>query len=170
MAAKKFLRLVAGRVTEIIATIVSAGAGNDGDLVALDATGKLDLSVLPAGVGPATVSVVASENLAAGDFVNIWNDGGTPKVRKADATTNGKPANGFVLAGFLSGATASVYLDGQNTQVTGKTPGAAQFLSTTPGAVSETAPSASGNLVQVVGYAASATVIGFSTEERATVA
>ena len=36
---------------EVEATVVSAGAGNAGDVVGLDATGKIDVSVLPTGIG-----------------------------------------------------------------------------------------------------------------------
>lgn len=163
MPAKKYLSLNNGRIQEVQATVASTGAADDGKLVALDATGKLDNSVLPVGIGADTANVVASEALAAGDYVNIWNDAGTPKARKADASTAGKEAVGFVLTAVSAGGTASIYFEGQNTQVTGKTPGARQYLSaTTPGATAETPPSGSGNVVQLVGVATSATAI--STE------
>jgi hypothetical protein len=102
MAAKRYIALVTGRLKQIAAIVVSAGAGNDGDLVALDATGKLDASVMPLGVGVNTRSVVASETLAAGDLVNFWNNAGTLNVRKADATAEGKEVHGFVKAGYSS--------------------------------------------------------------------
>ena len=66
MPAKKFLRLVAGVFTEVAATVTSAGAGNDGDLVALDSSGRLDNSVMPVGIGVDTKTIAASEALAAG--------------------------------------------------------------------------------------------------------
>jgi hypothetical protein len=47
MAAKSFLRSVAGRLVHIAGVVVSAGAGNDGDIPALDANGRLDPSLLP---------------------------------------------------------------------------------------------------------------------------
>ena len=52
MAAKKYIQTGTGNelFEEKSATIVSAGAGNEGDLVALDAGGKLDVSVLPSGI------------------------------------------------------------------------------------------------------------------------
>ena len=49
------------------------------------------------GGGADTGTVTTSEALAAGDLVNIWNSSGA-KARKADATTAGKEAHGFVLA------------------------------------------------------------------------
>ena len=159
MAAKKFLRLVAGVFTEVAATVTSAGAGSDGDLVALDSTGRLDNSVMPVGIGADTKTIAASEALAAGDWVNVWNSTGA-KVRKADATTAGKEAHGFVLAAVSSGANALVYFEGTNTQVTGQTPGPV-FLQTTAGTGGATIPSASGNVVQNLGVAVSATEVNF---------
>ena len=111
------------------------------------------------GGGADTGTVTTSEALAAGDLVNIWNSSGA-KARKADATTAGKEAHGFVLAAFGSGVPATVYFEGTNTAVTGLTPGP-QFLNTTAGAASSTAPSGSGNVVQRVGVAVSATAFNF---------
>jgi hypothetical protein len=90
-------------------------------------------------------------------------------ARKADATTNGKPAMGYVLAAVANAAPAQVYLDSLNSQVTGKTPGQTQYLSIVPGATSPTAPVANGNLVQVVGFAISPTIIKLSFDEVCTV-
>ena len=159
MAAKKFLRLVAGVFTEVAATVTSAGAGSDGDLVALDPSGRLDNSVMPVGIGADTKSIAASESLAAGDWVNVWNSTGA-KVRKADATTAGKEAHGFVLAAVASGANALVYFEGTNTQVSGQIPGPV-YLQTTAGTGGATIPSASGNVVQNLGVALSATEVNF---------
>ena len=159
MAAKKFLRLVNGVLTEIFGVQTSAGAGNAGDLVSLDDTGRIDNSMMPVGIGADTYTITASETLAAGDWVNVWNDSGA-KVRKADATTAGKEAHGFVLAAVTSGNPATVYFEGTNTQVTGQTPGPV-YLQTTAGTGGPTAPSASGNLVQQVGVALSATSVNF---------
>jgi hypothetical protein len=158
--ADKFIRNNAGVLTEKEATVVSAGSGDAGEIVALDGTGRLDLTVMPVGIGPDVSQIVASENLAAGDFVNVWNDAGTAKVRKADATTTGKFCNGYVLASVTSGDSATVYFEGHNTQVSGATPGAL-FLATTAGGFTSTAPSASGNVVQRIGLAISATEINF---------
>lgn len=160
--ADKYLASIAGQRTEVEATVTSAGAGNAGDIVALDGTGKLDNSVLPTGVGPEVVVLASSENLTAGDFVNIWNDSGTPKARKADATSVGKEANGFVLANVTSPANATVYLAGINNQVSGLTGGTNYFLSaSTPGGIVSTAPSTAGNVVQYIGKASGAAAIYF---------
>ena len=109
MSAKKFLRTGTGNelFDEVAGVVVSAGSANDGDIPALDAGGKLDISVMPAGIGADTSVVPSSENLAAGDLVSLWNDSGTIKARKADATTSGKQADGFVLTAVTSPANAT---------------------------------------------------------------
>ena len=159
MAAKKFLRLVNNLVTEVLGIQTSAGAANAGDIVALDDSGRIDNSMMPVGIGADTAVIAASEALAAGDWVNVWNSTGA-KVRKADATTSGKEAHGFVLAAVTSGANATVYFEGTNTQVTAQTPGPV-FLQTTAGSGGATAPSASGNVVQRLGVAVSTTAVNF---------
>jgi hypothetical protein len=164
MAAKKFLRLINGVIAEVFGIQTSAGAANAGDVPVLDDTGRLDNSMMPVGIGADTAVIAASESLAAGNWVNIWNDTGTAKVRKADATTAGKEVHGFVLSAVTSGNPATVYFEGTNTQVTGQTPGPV-YLQTTAGAGGTTIPSASGNVVQQIGVAVSATAVNF---ERST--
>jgi hypothetical protein len=146
----------------------SAGAGDAGKVVALDGSGRIDSTMMPVGIGADTASIQASEALAAGDFVNIHNSGGS-RVRKADATTAGKDAHGFVLAAVASGANATVYFEGTNTGVSGQTPGPV-FLHTTAGTASAAAPSATGNVVQRIGFAVSATAINFQSQPPVTLA
>ena len=124
---------------------------------------------MPAGIGADTSVVPSSENLAAGDLVNLWNDSGTIKARKADATTSGKQADGFVLTAITSPANATVYHDGTNSQVTGLTPGK-QWLSTTPGKSTNVRPTSSGNIQQPVGFAITATSLTFNVGETIKVA
>lgn len=169
MAAKKFLRLVAGVMTEIFGVQASAGAGNAGDIVALDDNGRIDNSMMPVGIGADTASIQASEALSAGDWVNVYNSAGSARARKADATTAGKAADGFVLAAVASGANATVYFEGTNNQVSGQTPGDV-FLQTTPGAGGATVPSTTGNVVQRVGTAVSATAVNFERAAPITLA
>ena len=168
MAAKKFLRLVNGVLTEIFGVQTSAGAGNAGDLVSLNDTGRIDNSMMPVGIGADTATITASETLAAGDWVNVWNSSGA-KVRKADATTAGKEVHGFVMSAVTSGNPATVYFEGTNTQVTGQTPGPV-YLQTTAGAGGATIPSASGNVVQQIGVAVSATAVNFERGTPVTLA
>jgi hypothetical protein len=160
--AEKFLELVNGRQRQNEALVVSAGAGDAGKIIALDAAGRLDNSVMPTGIGADTKALTASEALAAANIVNVWNDGGTAKARKADASTVGKEGVGFVLASAASGATATVYFEGTITGLSGLTPGARYYLSAaTPGVITDTPPSGAGNVVQYIGTALSATELSF---------
>lgn len=159
--ADKYINIgTGGALAETEATASSSGASDAGKIPALDAAGKLSETMMPSGVGAAVETMVASETLAAGDVVNVWDDSGTRKARKADATNTGKPACGFVLAGVTSGETATVYFSGENSSVTGLTLGSAYYLSAaTPGAVTATAPTTAGNVRQYVGRAVSATLL-----------
>jgi hypothetical protein len=171
MAAQKFLVQVAGVIRELIATVISAGAANDGNIPALDASGRLDSSMMPVGLGTQTAQIAASEALAAGDLVNIWTDTGAVKCRKADGSSAGKEANGFVLSAVEAAAMATVYFNGANTQKTGMTPGAMQFLSdAAPGGTVETATTTSTHVVQMVGRAVSATQFEFAPHQPITLA
>lgn len=118
---------------------------------------------MPVGIGADTAAITASEALAAGDWVNIWNSTGA-KVRKADAASAGKEAHGFVLAAVANGAAATVYFEGTNTQVTGQTAGNV-FLSTTAGQGVAAAPTGSGQVVQRIGVAISATAVNFERSQ-----
>lgn len=168
--ADKYLGLNASGIpTEVEGLVTSAGAGDAGKIPALDTDGRLNSSVMPTGVGASTITVASSENLAAGDLVNLWNDSGTIKARKADASTAsaGKRAHGFVLAAVTSPANATVYI-GQasiNSGVSGLTVGSEYFLSGgTAGLVTATAPTTAGHLVQSVGVARSATELVFNPQ------
>lgn len=154
MAAKKFIRLVSGILTEVFGVQTSAGAGNAGDIVALDDTGRISTTMMPVGVGADTVSLTASESLAAGAWVNIYSGG----VRNADASGgNAKACDGFVLEAVSSGGSALVYKEGSNTQLSGLTLGADLWLSATPGVATSTPPSTATHIVQRIGKATGTT-------------
>lgn len=146
----------------------SAGAGDASKLVKLDSTGRIDSTQMPVGVAIEALDVTASEALAAGDFTQTYNNAGTLNVRKADAS-NGRYADSFVLVAVLNGATAKVYFEGVNTGLSSRTLGAKQWLSaTTPGKSTETAPSTTGQLLQPLGKATSATSAIFEPREPIT--
>lgn len=162
MAAKKYIKLANGRLQEEAGTATSAGAADEGKLVALDANGLIDTSMMPVGIGADTALVEASENLASGDFVNLWDDAGTIKARKADATAAGKEADGFVLSAVTAGNDASVYFEGKNNALTGLTLGARYYLSAaSAGGATTTPPTGTGKVVQYVGRAINATTIAY---------
>mgnify|MGYP003629511162 CR=1 FL=1 len=134
MAAKSFLRLVAGKLKAIQAVVTSAGAGNDGDIVALDAAGRLDPSVLPIGVGPDVTNLASFENLTSGDYVNIFDDAGTVKARKAD-NSNSRPAHGYIKDTVVAPATVNVFYEGANPNLAGLTKGVRIYLGITGGII-----------------------------------
>lgn len=118
-------------------------------------------------VGTATLaapsaSIQASEALTAGQLVNLYTSAGAARIRKANATDSSKPANAFTLASISSGASGAIYFVGQIiTGLSGLTPGTTYYLDTTGGAITATPPSSSGNGVQEVGVALSATTLLF---------
>lgn len=169
MAAKP-LQLVTNRPTEVEASITSAGAADAGKLVALDASGLISATMMPTGVGADTLSIPASENLVAGDYVNIWNDIGVARVRKGDASAAaaGKRAHGFVLANVTAPANALVYFEGKNTALAGLVAGGTYVLShSIPGGVLALASgsAAAGHSLQVLGDATGTTTLSTEIEE-----
>lgn len=158
MAGLNYLDRESGRFKRRQAINESAGSGDANKLVGTNAAGEVDISFMPSGFGAETVSMVASESLAEGDFVNPWNDTGTLKARKAD-NSNDRPARGVVVAAFSSSATAVVYV-GQKlvTGYTGLTPGGECWIGTA-GRATQTPPSGDGVLSQSIGFAVNATTI-----------
>ena len=160
--ADKYVRTGTGSadLQEQEAQATSAGSADSGKIVALDGSGKLDTTLLPTGVGQDVLTLTASEALSAGDFVNVFDNGGVVNMRKADATTTGKAADGFVLASVSSAATGTFHALGSfNDGLTGLTVGAIYYLDTTAGAAVATRPSTTGNVVQRLGRAVAADTI-----------
>lgn len=159
--AQGFLARVAGKTKQLFAIVVSAGVADAGKIPGLDATGRLDTSVLPVGIGADTVQAVASEALGAGKFVNYHDDVGVFSARLAD-NSNGRQADGFVIEAAALAAPATVYpLDGTNAELTGLTIAARYWLGTA-GAVTvtpldETAAGNANKISQYLGVAKSAT-------------
>ncbi len=160
MSTNRFLTIASGVRRLVTAISASVGVGDANKIVATDSTGRLDSSLLPSGVGPLTLTIVASEALAASDLINIWNNSGTRNARKADAS-NTRPAHGFVLSSVSNGGDATVYLQGELTGLTGLTIGQVRFLSSSAaGQSTATAPAATA-ILQEVGVAVSTTSILF---------
>lgn len=168
--ANKYLGLNAGVPTEVEATVQSSGATDAGKILALDTNGKIDSTTLPTGIGADTAVLAASENLSAGDLVNVYDDGGAFKVRKADASTAGKQADGFVLNSVTSGNNATVYFEGTIVGLSGVTPGQLFLSATTPGGFTATAPTGAGKVSQIIGIGVSSTTINFDRDTPYTLA
>jgi hypothetical protein len=161
MATDKYVYNNGGGLTEKTPAVTSTADA----IVALDGSGKLNANMMPVGLGTETDVINASEALSAGDLVNIYDSTGA-KCRKADGSTSGKEAHGFVLAAVDSGNDATVYRSSQsNNQKTSMTPGKKQYLSiTVPGGTQETVPSGAGKTLQVVGVAVAADTMIFKPE------
>jgi hypothetical protein len=170
MAANKYLSQSGGQITEVQAKDSSAGVTDAGKIIAADSTGRIDTSFMPVGITPEVKILVASEALTIRNLVNIYDDSGTEKARKADGS-NGRRANGFVLAAVNLGANATVYLEGTITGLSGKTPGAPQYLSAdTAGTMVETPDAGAGEISQEVGVAISPTEVSFEPQQPITLA
>lgn len=113
---------------------------------------------------------VAGEAIAANSFVHIYNDAGVFKIQNASASVANKEANGFVKSAVVSGATGKVYFTGVNSGLTGLTVGLLYLSTTTAGRSQSAAPTTSGHVYQVLGYALSATSMFFQFTVPTTVA
>lgn len=156
--ANKYLARVSGR-TQQIESVTTGGVGNAGKILALDDNGTVNITALPEGIGVDANIFVASEALSAGDFVNIYDDDGTAKCRKAD-NSNGREADGFVTESVSISGEATVYpLDGTNNEMTGLSPGKKYWLGVNGAVISEPLnPTSNPNKIcQYLGKAASAT-------------
>ena len=152
-----FLDLVTGRPTRQTPLTTSAGAADAAKIIQTNAAGQVDITLLPPGIGPDSVTVLTAAALTAGSQVNIFNNAGTANVRPAIATSISTEYHGYVTAAFGSGVMATVFFDDNNTAVTGLTPGVQYLSAATAGAVTSTPPSTAGQIVQRVGVATSAT-------------
>lgn len=161
--ADAYIALVNGIDTEVQGTVTGGTAAQNGKIVALDASGRLDASLMPVGVTADTYSGTASEALAAGAFVYVKSDG---QVANASAATGGKPAIGFVLTAVASAGAATVYFEGRNTALTALTVGSRYYLSdTTAGGVTSTPVSGAGKLHQYLGTAVSTTTMNTEIDD-----
>ena len=167
MAVEKYLKLGTTGTEEVAGLQSSAGVADAGKFPALDSTGRIHTSMMPIGVGTDTKVVPASENLSAGDLVNLWSDSGTLKARKADASGGvAKQCDGFVTDAVSLGQNATVYFDGTITGLTSLTLGAKYYLSgSVAGGVTATIPTTATHIAQSVGKASSATELVFEIGE-----
>ena len=152
-----YLDLVTGRPTRVTPLTTSAGATDALKIVQTNAAGQIDGTLLPGGIGPDSVTVLAASALTAGQQVTIFNNAGTANVRPAIATGIANESHGYVLAAFGAGVQATVFFDDNNTAVTGLTPGVQYLSATVAGGVSITPPTTAGQIVQRIGIATSAT-------------
>ena len=114
--------------------------------------GNLDLSTYGVVIGSQTVSTDA----ATGDIVRF--DGSSWTAADASASTS---ADGFI---GLKTASDTVLVKGSYT-TSGLVAGNTYYLSTVAGETTDTAPSSSGEIVRILGYALSTTRIYFDPDK-----
>jgi hypothetical protein len=158
MAGNKFLYNNAGQVTEQRGIQITTGVSNAGALVSLNSAGLIDSTMLTAVSALPTQSAAATSAITAGMLTNLYSNAGVLSVRPADSTVAGSEANSYATANIASGATGTVNV-GEGS-LSGLTLGSKYYLGTA-GALTVTAPSAAGNVVQPVGIALSATSLDF---------
>lgn len=123
--------------------------------------GSIDVEI-PAALLP-YADIVTSEAVAAGAIIALHDVGGARarNANAANAPTIPRPAQGFVLSAYASGATARVYFDGIVEGLSGLVPGTVYYLDAAAGLITDTAPVIGNAGVQVVGFGISASAIYF---------
>lgn len=155
------------------APATAGGAGNENKIPELNGSGVLPESMLPSSAlgGTTIVNATADGAISQHDLVEVFNDSGTIKARKADATSGtARPATGRANAAAVDAAAVEVTVGphSYNAGTHGLTLGADNpiFLSKTAGGRTQTPPLASGELTQVVGYAVTSTTIYLNIKDR----
>ena len=163
MAGKKYMSLSGGKKVLTTSNNSSAGVADANKIVSLNAAGKIDPSML---TDQDVSSIVAFENMAAGDYVNLFLDAGVIKARLAD-NSNDRPAHAYIDDTVTALSFVNCFFEGSNTNLSGLTIGARQFLGTV-GQTIETAldPDViTGNIHQLLGVAISATEVNTDIQD-----
>ena len=165
MAGKKYMQLINGKKALTKSKDVSAGAADAGEIVALDSEGKIDPTMLR---DIDNKNVPSFEDLATGDYVNLFDDGGVVKARKAD-NSNNRPAHGYIKETVVAPAAVTVYFEGANANLSGLTEGARQYLGVTGGIVETpldpTNVADDGKIHQLLGVAISDTEVNTDIQD-----
>lgn len=107
--------------------------------------------------------VVADEPITVGAAISLKNVSGTVRAINANATDNTKPCRGFSNGPTVStGELIEVFLGQGLTNVSGLTPGASYYLSTSNGLIATGPAVGAGNIEQYVGFALTDTVMMFN--------
>lgn len=163
MATQRLIKVNAnGSQQEYTGINSSAGVSSADEIPKLDSNGRLDSTFMPVGFGQDSVSAVAGEALSAGNMVYF---NATGQVLRADSTALGKAARGYVITAVANGSNATVFFDDTNTGLTGLTPGSTYYLDTAAGGVTLTPTITTGQIVQEIGFATSATSLRVNIQE-----
>jgi hypothetical protein len=164
MAGNKYMKLESGKKRLQTANDVSAGAGDAGKLVALNAAGVIDPSML---TDQDVSNLVAFENMSAGDYVNLFLDASVIKARLAD-NSNDRAAMGYIDDTVTAAANVNIFFEGSNTNLSGLTIGARQYLGTVGQTIEVPLDptSVTGDIHQLLGVAISATEINTDIQDE----
>lgn len=160
----KFISIVGSGQNEVAGLVTSVGVGSAGRIPALDANGLLDPSMMPSGITPDQKAGTSNGTITAKDMCFVEAAGTIARATAAAGTP--KEAIGWALTSVATGQPITIQLEGKISGLAGLTPGSTYFLSnTTPGGITLTAPSATGELWQPVGTAVSATELNFEPDK-----
>lgn len=118
------------------------------------------ITIATTGASSLDVTSIAQQTLLTGDLVRYVNNAGTPNVQKADSNDTARQGPvGFVVTGVAAAASVTVRITGEASvpaALFDSAPAAANvgqrvFMSITPGQVTLTAPTNTGDVVQRVG-------------------
>ena len=146
MSAEKYIAIESGQLVEKETLVTGGTAGDAEGLIRLNAAGKIDDSLYPAPADAHSYNLECDETLSANDIVNIFNDAGAVKVRKANKA--GKPAHGYIESGTATVAAGNDILVSFGRIAKISTAATSRYLSTE--SCSATPASVTGQLVQEV--------------------
>lgn len=116
-----------------------------------------------------TVSNTTGDTLSAGELCYIsGDDSGVPEVTKTIASDESGCSKMLVMIDetINNGSNGNAIIFGLSDDFSGKTAGAIQYISdTVSGGITEVAPSDSGDIVRVIGYAMTTTEVFFDPDK-----
>jgi hypothetical protein len=110
-----------------------------------------------------TATLTAGASLANGNLCYMATADGKMELTDADAAATSAGLLAMCTATIAEDATGVFILSGLYT-TSGLTPGATYYISGTPGAITATAPVGSADVVRVIGYALSSTLLWFNPD------
>lgn len=134
-----------------------------GDFGSTPRTKRVTVAALLSAVDTSGISGTATAAVALLQATPLCYIKSNGTLDLANATAEGKEALVFVNDDFQAGNVVTYYTTGLIDGFVGLTPGTDYFMSAaTSGAVTATAPTTAGNVVQRIGVAVSSTAISFS--------
>jgi hypothetical protein len=144
------------------------GAGVTAAQAANLPVGNYDITIPGGGGGGGETPFIeaeADEDIAAGQFVAVFDDAGTPKCRVAKSSSGqGYQADGWCEDAFASGATATIFLPGTVNAAGGTGLTAGDVWLGTDGYATNTAPTTAGYISQQIGVAEDGTSVAFEPQ------